>query len=554
MKKKLSCLLALTLVGTCAAPLVQTGIIDTAMVASAATTAAGLEYTVSSNSVTITKYTGSSSYVAIPAEIDGKAVTAIGNSAFLFNTTIRSINIPDSVTSIGDFAFYGCDNLTTMTLSKNIRKNSSGGYLFSGCPLTNVTVNGEMSDPSFIDHFDYNTNAVIYGYKGYLRFELSESTKEVTITGYTGNGGEVEIPDYICGKAVTTIGSDAFRNNRTITSFKFGNSVTTIKDYAFNNLTALKTMTLSPNLSTKKSGGYLFNGCDALKTINVPYEMKDSDFVFHFRYLNCFSQLMRTVIDKRVETVYNELKASNPSLNWNILGLQGEAREKAKYEVAKYIHSRLGNGDVNDPNVYIHYINTVEDNIPYCLVTGKGTCAGMSSSYVMLLRKAGFSLDEIDLIGAPQHQLAGVKLFGQWYLVECTNNATSSFAMHFNGEWYRSGTYNGVTKISSDDVLYQGLGEMYTKNGTVNELNAATQAYLADKYGKANGGVNTSVTAYKRGDVNMDGSINSADATKLRSYINGYNPSGINLVNCDVNRDGSINNYDLNALNNLIPG
>ena len=49
----------------------------------------------------IVKYTGKADTLTIPADLDGHSVTSIGNWAFHWCTSLRSINIPDSVTSIG---------------------------------------------------------------------------------------------------------------------------------------------------------------------------------------------------------------------------------------------------------------------------------------------------------------------------------------------------------------------------------------------------------------------------------------------------------------------
>ena len=68
--------------------------------------------------VEIAGYKGSADLLAIPAELDGKAVTSIGDYAFLFCGSLTSVSIPDSVTSIGDYAFAGRSNLT-LTVPRN---------------------------------------------------------------------------------------------------------------------------------------------------------------------------------------------------------------------------------------------------------------------------------------------------------------------------------------------------------------------------------------------------------------------------------------------------
>ena len=79
----------------------------------------------SDNTVTITKYTGKGGNVKIPAEIDGKKVTAIGNTfketgAFQDCTTLTSVIIPDGVTEIQDNAFQLCTSLKTVTIPASV--------------------------------------------------------------------------------------------------------------------------------------------------------------------------------------------------------------------------------------------------------------------------------------------------------------------------------------------------------------------------------------------------------------------------------------------------
>ena len=90
-------------------------------------------YTSSGTGITITGYTGAGGAIAIPDEIDGQAVTSIGNYAFAYCTGLTSVTIPDSVTSIGNFAFAYCTGLTSVTIGSSV--TSIGNYAFAGCPL-----------------------------------------------------------------------------------------------------------------------------------------------------------------------------------------------------------------------------------------------------------------------------------------------------------------------------------------------------------------------------------------------------------------------------------
>lgn len=92
-------------------------------------TESGLEYYVSyEGQAVIINYNGSSSEVVIPSKIGDSVVTTIDDFAFQ-NSNITKITIPDTVISIGDNAFFGCDNLTIYASagsSANIYANNEG--------------------------------------------------------------------------------------------------------------------------------------------------------------------------------------------------------------------------------------------------------------------------------------------------------------------------------------------------------------------------------------------------------------------------------------------
>ena len=85
-----------------------------------AATYGNLTYTVTDGIVTITGCSNSTTTVEIPSEINNCPVKYIGASAFSGCTSLKSITIPDSVTSISYNAFYNCLNLTKVIIPKTV--------------------------------------------------------------------------------------------------------------------------------------------------------------------------------------------------------------------------------------------------------------------------------------------------------------------------------------------------------------------------------------------------------------------------------------------------
>jgi BspA type Leucine rich repeat region (6 copies) len=188
------------------------------------TARAQFNFTTNSGALTITGYTGPGGAVTIPATTNGYPITSIGAQAFS-GTGLTSVTIPDSVTSIGQEAFYGCTNLTNAMIPNSV--TSIGQAAFDECTsLTSVTVpNGVTSigEAAFID-----------------------------CTSLTS----VTIPN-----SVTNIAEAAFDGCTSLTSVTIPHSVTGIGEYAFSG-SGLTNVTI-PN-GVASIGTYAFEDCTNL--------------------------------------------------------------------------------------------------------------------------------------------------------------------------------------------------------------------------------------------------------------------------------------------------
>ena len=113
--------------------------------ASAETGTDGLQYSYNGEDLTATVigYTGTATEVVIPAEVTNGSVTykvtAIGVYAFLGNSTLTRVTIPEGVTDIGAFAFNYCESLTNVTIPEGV--TYIGNRAFDSCTsLKSVTI------------------------------------------------------------------------------------------------------------------------------------------------------------------------------------------------------------------------------------------------------------------------------------------------------------------------------------------------------------------------------------------------------------------------------
>ena len=170
-----------------------------------------------------------------------KGVTSVGDYAFRSCNNLTSIMISNSVTSIGNYAFFYCTSLTSVTIPDNV--TSIGNYAFAYTGLKSITIPDSV------------TNIGNYAFAG---------CKDLT---------SITIPD-----SVTSIGNYAFYNCSSLTSITIPDSVTSIGNSAFVGCKNLTSITIPDSVTS--IGESTFKYCSNLKTISLSCKssLKRNDF------------------------------------------------------------------------------------------------------------------------------------------------------------------------------------------------------------------------------------------------------------------------------------
>ena len=212
----------------------------------------------SDGTLAIGYYNGDATDFVVPSEIDGKTVTTIDSGAFADCTALKSIEIPASVNSIGQWAVgykkvYRDENdlLNVACYDKidgfkiNYTKNTEG-HCYAAC-------NG-FTDESGVK--------VIAGGNG-----------TCVVIQYYGNDKEFVIPSEVAGMSVTGIHSYAFEGCKSLTSVTIPDTVTIISNEAFIDCPTLKEVTIPDTVTTIYYEAFL--NCPMLKEVTIPASVKE---------------------------------------------------------------------------------------------------------------------------------------------------------------------------------------------------------------------------------------------------------------------------------------
>ena len=273
----------------------------------------GFEYKeLDDGTLEITGYNGSDTTVVIPAEIDGKTVTSIGERAFRYKVNLRSVELPDSITRLGKSAFESCIVLNSINLPEGITRieravfedcdkltgiklpsglASIGEWAFSRCGLTSIEL---PSGVTSIEKYAFEActgltsiklsssltsigNGVFLECKSLTDVSVDENNDNYSsVGGVLFNKQKTELLYYPTGKTgayrvpdgVTGIGDSAFEDCTNLTGIEFPDGFTSIGNSSFKGCSSLTDVKL-PN-SLTQMGLYAFENCSGLTSVELP--------------------------------------------------------------------------------------------------------------------------------------------------------------------------------------------------------------------------------------------------------------------------------------------
>lgn len=211
-------------------------------------------------------YSGAEAAVTLPGSVNGRAIAGVYKSCFE-NATVTSVAIPEGYTSIGAFAFSGCEQLTEISLPPSLE--TIGLMAFYGCSA--------LSDIDLSVSTDLRTIGMS-AFSGCSSLTDVNLPDELTAIGESAFSGCTQLASVHLPDALTDIGDYAFYGDTSLAAIDFPLTLNSIGESAFENDTALGGVFLPDSVSSIGDNAFAPMVTDAAFTVQCFEETAAAEY------------------------------------------------------------------------------------------------------------------------------------------------------------------------------------------------------------------------------------------------------------------------------------
>lgn len=271
-------------------------------ISAAAFTVDGINYKVISNvnktvEVTSGNYSGD---IVIPEKVNDSGieytVTKIGNSAFYYCYTIKSISLPNTITEIGESAFEYCVYLTSLTLPETLTTIGNGAFGYCNSITSLKIPKNVTSIATYITYGAKSLQEIVVADENpnYSSLDGGLYSKDKTKLYAYPN---MRYPNVVLPEGVTTIMDGAFWDCADIKTISVPESVNILNPFCFYGCGSLTSINLPSSITTIPQGAFYY--CTSLTSVVVPESVTS---IGQTAFANCDS-LLSVKLGNAVKTI-----------------------------------------------------------------------------------------------------------------------------------------------------------------------------------------------------------------------------------------------------------